>query len=101
MWHASSQPAAHKFGNISSNSSWVNHAEIPAPGSKVHVSPVAVHFPFGSAIGEATGEVTGEATGEVTGEAVTVEPSGLVSPVPVQWLAQHCSQDDASAISQG
>jgi len=73
----------------------VNHDEIPAPGSKVHVPPlVAAHFPLGDPTGEATGEATGvvgEATGEATGDATGVatgepSPSGLflVSPVPMQ-----------------
>lgn len=77
----------------------MNHDEIPAPGSKVHVPPlVAAHFPLGDPIGEATGEATGvvgeatgEATGDATGDATGVatgepSPSGLflVSPVPLQ-----------------
>ena len=61
MVQASSQPFAHRFGNILSKSSCVNHADIPAPATKVHVLALAEHRTTGEAseVGLAVGLAVG------------------------------------------
>ena len=85
MSHASSHPGAHKLGNISSNISWVNHAEMPAPGGKVHAPPVAVHFSSGSGIDLSVGKETGCKVGGSVVPGVGDGRPGLFLVSPVFW----------------